>query len=306
MVTERFAPSPTGLLHLGHAYSAYQAWSTARLAGGRFLIRLEDLDRARTRPEYVEAIFEDLAWLGLDWDEPVLRQSTRGEAYREALEQLASMDLTYRCTCTRRDIAEALAAPHERPAAGPDGPVYPGTCRGATHEADQPHAVRLNVGRAIEVLGGPEVVTRLSFMEIGSGEAGETGRIMLDPDALIEQAGDIVLSRRDGAVAYHLAVVVDDAFQQISHVTRGRDLFEATPIHRVLQALLRLPVPTYRHHRLIRDETGKRLAKRDDARAIATYRAHGYSADAVLNMVGISDQSRLAAQLSRPHRPHAQ
>ena len=277
MVVERFAPSPTGLLHLGHAYSAWTAWDAARRAGGRFLLRMEDLDRSRVRPHYVDAIERDLGWLGLDWDGPVLFQSERSVAYSEALRWLDGLGLTYRCDCTRRDIQEAIAAPQET-ATGPDGPVYPGTCRGRGADPSQPHAVRLNMAAAVARLGPAP----LSFREIGSGPAGQTGHIELDPGHLIDGIGDIVLSRRDGAPAYHLAVVVDDAFQQVSHVTRGQDLFEATAVHRVLQVLLDLPTPCYRHHPLVRDEAGRRLAKRDDARAIATYRAAGLSPDQVL------------------------
>lgn len=278
MITERFAPSPTGQLHLGHAYSAWVAWDAARRAGGRFLLRMEDLDRSRVRRQFELAIERDLAWLGLDWDGPVLFQSTRGAAYAEGLRRLGNLGVLYRCACTRRDILDAIAAPQEG-AAGPDGPIYPGTCRTRGIDPGQPHAIRLDMGRAIAHLGK----ARLTFSEIGAGPAGQTGEIRLDADYLVKKIGDIVLSRRDGAVAYHLAVVVDDAFQQVTHVTRGHDLFAATAIHRVLQALLDLPVPVYRHHALVRDEAGRRLAKRDDARAIASYRASGLTPAQVLD-----------------------
>lgn len=279
MVTERFAPSPTGLLHLGHAYSAWTAWQAARRAGGRFLLRMEDLDRSRVRDAFVRGIERDLAWLGIGWDGPVLFQSTRGPAHAEALKRLERLGVLYRCDCTRRDIVHAIAAPQES-AAGPDGPVYPGTCRARRLGADRPHAVRLDMARALDFLGG----ARLTFSEIGAGPGGQTGTITLDADHLISAVGDVVLSRRDGAVAYHLAVVVDDAFQGVTHVTRGRDLFDATAVHRVLQALLDLNVPVYRHHALVRDETGKRLAKRDDARAIARYREAGLTQVQVLDL----------------------
>ncbi|MEM1163796.1 MAG: tRNA glutamyl-Q(34) synthetase GluQRS [Pseudomonadota bacterium] len=275
MVVERFAPSPTGLLHLGHAYSAVMAWRAAKTAGGRLLVRLEDLDRSRVRPAYEAAIAEDLAWLGLDWDGPMLRQSDRGDAYAAALAQLAAKGLTYRCTCTRRDIADAISAPQEgaMAATGPDGPVYPGTCRGRNRAADEPFAIRLNMAAALEHLSA----ATLSFHELSATASGMPEDVALDLDQVVGGTGDVVLARRDGAVAYHLAVVIDDAFQGVTHVTRGRDLFSATPIHRVLQALLDLPAPTYRHHKLVRDEYGKRLAKRDDARAIASYRKAGLS-----------------------------
>jgi glutamyl-Q tRNA(Asp) synthetase len=293
---ERFAPSPTGPLHLGHAYSACVGWRAARRAGGRFLLRIEDLDQGRVRPEWTEAIMRDLAWLGLGWDGPVLHQSERLHAYRVALDDLATRRLTYVCTCTRRDIAEAASAPQEgAPVHGPDGPVYPGICRGRFRPSDGPHAVRLDMEAAIEALGGPAAVDALAFTELDRGPAGETGTIRLSAASLLAECGDIVLSRRDGAPAYHLSVVVDDAHQGVTHVSRGRDLFPATPVHRLLQALLGLPTPLYRHHRLVRDEAGKRLAKRDDARAIAAYRAAGTKPGEVLALAGISGSRGLSA-----------
>lgn len=289
MVVERFAPSPTGHLHLGHAYSAWRAWRAAEDAGGRFLLRLEDLDRARCRAEFEHAIFEDLRWLGCNWTGDVLRQSSRGEAYARALAQLQAQGLVYACECSRRDIQEAASAPHEgQPIAGPDGPIYPGTCRGRGLPPGQGRAQRLDMAAAIAALGGARHVNALSFHEVGGGAGGAGGHIPLSADALIGAVGDAVLARRDGVIAYHLAVVADDAFQGVTHVTRGRDLFEATPLHRLLQALLDLPVPTYRHHALVRDEAGKRLAKRDDARAIARYRADGLSPDEVLRLAQAS------------------
>ncbi len=292
---ERFAPSPTGLLHLGHALSAWLGWQAARRAGGRFLLRIEDLDQGRVRPEWAVAIMRDLAWLGISWDGAVLHQSDRMQAYAFAIADLAARRLTYACTCTRRDIADALSAPQEGVdtqgpgAQGPDGPVYPGTCRGRFRLTDGPHAVRLDMAAAIEALGGGAAVDRLAFTELDRGPDGEAGEIGLSADRLIEECGDIVLGRRDGAPAYHLAVVVDDAAQGVTHVTRGRDLFPATAVHRLLQALLGLPTPLYRHHRLVRDAAGKRLAKRDDARSIAAYRAAGLVPAKVLALAGISD-----------------
>lgn len=287
MHCDRFAPSPTGELHLGHAYSALLGWHAARAANGLFLLRIEDLDTGRVRPEFTEAIFRDLAWLGLNWDEPALFQSTRLAAYCATLNRLTALRLTYPCTCTRRDIADAIAAPQEGGmASGPDGPVYPGTCRARGVQPGPDTAIRLDMRRAIAAMGGPQAVQELCFFETGAGPSGQSGEVRLDPEALVESAGDIVLARRDGTPAYHLAVVVDDAWQGVTRITRGCDLFSSTPIHRLLQALLRLPVPEYHHHRLIRDAAGKRLAKRDQAHSLASLRAEGWSAGAVLERLG--------------------
>lgn len=265
----RFAPSPTGLLHLGHAFSALTAFDRARARRGTFLLRIEDIDRDRSRSEYEAAIYEDLHWLGLDWPEPVLRQSDRMPAYRAALDRLVALGLCYPCRCTRGDIRAALSAPQEgAPVQGPDGLVYPGTCRGRPmSEAGPADAIRLDLRAALDHLGAPPF-----FDEKGPPHE---GRHALDPDDMLHGIGDVILSRKDMGTSYHLSVVVDDAFQAITEVVRGEDLFPATRIHVLLQALLDLPVPAYYHHRLIRDETGKRLAKRDDARAIRTYRAEG-------------------------------
>ncbi|HUF54981.1 MAG TPA: tRNA glutamyl-Q(34) synthetase GluQRS [Thermohalobaculum sp.] len=288
MPRDRFAPSPTGALHLGTAFSAMLAHDMARAEGGGFVLRIEDVDRARCRPEHARAIEEDLRWLGIDWDEPPLYQSGRAPSHAAALARLAEAGLTYACVCTRREIAEASSAPQEgAPADGPDGTVYPGTCRGADVDRSRPHALRLDMRRAIAALGGGVAVRRLGFAETGAGPGGETGRQPLDPDWLVRAAGDIVVLRKDGSFAYHLAVVVDDAFQRITRVTRGRDLFSSTPVHVVLQALLGLPTPAYHHHRLIRDDGGRRLAKRDDARAIAALRAQGWTPADVRRAVGL-------------------
>jgi glutamyl-Q tRNA(Asp) synthetase len=271
----RFAPSPTGPLHLGHAYAALVA--EARAQGGRFLIRIEDIDRARCRPEWEAAIFDDLRWLGLRWAEPVMRQSDRLPAYRAALDRLAARGLIYGCTCTRGDIRAALSAPQEgAPLTGPDGPVYPGTCRGKP-PADGT-ALRLDMGRAMALLGA------VKFTEAGPIHAGQH---RFDAEFMTMQVGDAVLARRDMGTSYHLSVVVDDAAQGITEVTRGADLFEATALQVVLQRLLELPTPSYWHHALIRDDHGKRLAKRDDARALATYRAEGASPADIRRMVGL-------------------
>ena len=279
MIT-RFAPSPTGPLHLGHAYSAMLAHDMARAAGGRFLLRIEDIDQSRARPHWEAQIYDDLHWLGLTWETPVLRQSDNLNRYREALENLWNRDLLFACSCTRRDIETASAAPQEGAPIGPDGVIYPGTCRqiGARRPGQPPPdcALRLNMARA---------ATRpLRFLETGPGHR---GTVEITPETLIAAVGDVVLARRDMGTSYHLSVVVDDAAQGITDVVRGEDLFDATPIHVLLQNLLQLSTPTYYHHKLIRDENGKRLAKRDDARAIATYRADGATPQDIRRLVGL-------------------
>jgi len=281
MIT-RFAPSPTGWLHLGHAFSALTAWERARAADGRFLLRIEDIDRARCRAEYEAAIHEDLAWLGLDWPAPAMRQSDRLPAYAAALERLGGMGLIYPCRCTRADIRAALAAPQE--GAGQDGPVYPGTCRARRWQDRGPgDALRLDMARAVAHLGGPAALARLTWEETGEN----AGSHPLDAAALIAGTGDAVLARRDIGTAYHLAVVVDDAAEGITDVVRGADLAPATPLHRLLIALLGLPVPRWHHHRLIRDASGRRLAKRDAARALRTLRAEGATPADIRRMVGL-------------------
>lgn len=277
-LTTRFAPSPTGPLHLGHAYSALLGFALATTAGGRFLLRIEDIDTARCRAGFEQQIYDDLHWLGLDWPEPVMRQSERMPHYAAALQTLQTLGVTYRCTCTRGDIRAALSAPQEGVVlSGPDGPIYPGTCRDKA-VTDPGAAIRLDMRRAVALSGA------IAFDEIGPIKPGPH---RYTPDWLIRNVGDIVLARRDIGTSYHLSVVVDDAAQGITDVVRGMDLFEATPIHRVLQRLLGLPAPRYHHHRLIRDESGKRLAKRDDARAIATYRDAGASPDDLRALIGL-------------------
>ncbi|MFV0358565.1 tRNA glutamyl-Q(34) synthetase GluQRS [Tropicimonas sp.] len=286
MFRTRFAPSPTGPLHLGHAYSAMLASDMARRAGGNFLLRIEDIDQGRARPEWEALICDDLHWLGLGWPEPVMRQSGRLGIYRAALEKLWARGLLYPCTCKRRDIAEAASAPQEggAPVAGPDGIVYPGPCRDSARTGPLPGnaALRLDMARALAATGPP------TFDETGSGPNGETGTIRPDPRAMLREIGDVVIARRDMGTSYHLSVVVDDAEQAITHVVRGQDLFAATAIHVVLQRLLGLPTPFYHHHRLIRDDTGRRLAKRDDARAIRTYRGEGLTPGGIRAMVGLA------------------
>ncbi|MCJ8335723.1 MAG: tRNA glutamyl-Q(34) synthetase GluQRS [Epibacterium sp.] len=279
--TTRFAPSPTGPLHLGHAYSALLAQDLAKRAGGQFLIRIEDIDQSRARPQWETQIYEDLAWLGLSWPMPVMRQSDRLPEYRQALKHLTEMGLTYPCRCNRADIEAAAGAPQEGvPQFGPDGRIYPGTCRTRTTEVpEQNDVIRLNLKKALCQVG------KVEFTEEGEGLA---GRYNISSEQLLANVGDIILVRRNMGSSYHLSVVVDDAAQDITHVTRGADLFEATQIHVVLQRLLKLPTPTYHHHPLIRDDAGKRLAKRDNARAIAKYRADGASLHDIRQLVGLS------------------
>jgi glutamyl-Q tRNA(Asp) synthetase len=276
-VTTRFAPSPTGYLHLGHAFAALTAWRAARTAGGRFLLRLEDIDRARCRPEFAAAILEDLAWLGLDWDGGVRAQSEHFSEYRAVLDALAARALVYPCFCTREEIrregAGSAAAPH-----GPDGPLYPGTCRRlsdgartARIAAGTPYALRLDVARA-----SAEVPSALAFEEVGEGA------VACRPD----QFGDVVLGRKDVPASYHLCVTHDDALQGVTLVTRAADLKPATHLHRLLQALLGWPVPRYAHHRLLTDAAGRRLAKRDRAATLRDLRARGVSPAAVRALSG--------------------
>ncbi|MEW2914543.1 tRNA glutamyl-Q(34) synthetase GluQRS [Leisingera sp. JC11] len=276
--TTRFAPSPTGPLHLGHAYSAMLAHDMAAAKGGTFLLRIEDIDQSRARPEWEAQIYEDLSWLGLSWPTPVMRQSDRLPRYRAALDRLTAMGLTYPCRCNRADIEAAAGAPQEGvPQFGPDGRIYPGTCRSRLpSEATGQDVIRLNMEKAVRA------ADLRSFTETGPESQGTHA---LDPDALISAVGDIILVRRNMGSSYHLSVVADDADQGITHAVRGADLFEATQIHVLLQSLLDLPTPIYLHHHLIRDENGKRLAKRDDARAIAKYRAEGATAQDIRKMV---------------------
>lgn len=283
--TTRFAPSPTGALHLGHAYSALVCQAAAG-THGRFLLRMEDTDASRSRAEYEQAIYDDLHWLGLTWEEPVMHQSMRTPAYVEALELLRTKDLIYPCFCTRKEIeAEfraSVSAPHHT-MMGPDGPLYPGTCKHLSAEeaatrvaANEPHALRLHCDRAMAAAPAD-----LSYMEHGAGTDGSTGIITAQPDIF----GDAVLARKDAPASYHLAVVVDDAAQDITLITRGKDLSPSTHLHRLLQHLLDLPCPEYLHHELIVDDNGKRLAKRNDALAISTLRADGKTPEAIRDML---------------------
>jgi len=279
--TTRFAPSPTGWLHLGHAYAALTAERAA--GGGCFLLRIEDLDATRARPGFEAAIESDLRWLGLSWAEPVLRQSQRLAQYQAAVDTLAAAGLLYPCFCTRRqieaEIAQAAQAPH-----GNSPVVYPGTCRdmGLEERARRIAAGALHVLR-LDVAAAAERVGPLSFTESGSGPHGETGVIAVDPAVL----GDIVHARRAVGAAYHLAVVVDDAIQQVSLVTRGNDLLTATHVQRLLQALLGLPEPRYAHHRLILDAQGKKLSKRDGPVTLRDLRERGMTAGDVRQQLAL-------------------
>jgi glutamyl-Q tRNA(Asp) synthetase len=254
MFITRFAPSPTGRLHLGHAYSAAIGHGRARERGGRFLLRIEDLDQTRSRQEFIDHIFEDLRWLGLDWDGPVLVQSQRSSVYEQALERLKALGLVYACFCTRADIAAALAAPH-----GAATGHYPGNCRALNDDPERraatPHSWRLDAGKALEHAGLP-----------GWTEEGANFRSARD------DFDDVILARKDAPAAYHLACVVDDAASGVSHVVRGIDLRSSTPIQRLLQELLGLPKPSYFHHPLIAHDDGRRLAKRDLAPTLGSLR----------------------------------
>ncbi|MBO6897430.1 MAG: tRNA glutamyl-Q(34) synthetase GluQRS [Shimia sp.] len=297
----RFAPSPTGPLHLGHAYSAMLAHDMAMENGGTFLLRIEDIDQSRARAHWEEQIYEDLAWLGLTWDGPVMRQSDRMPHYEAVIDKLWDKDLLYPCHCNRRDIQDALAAPQEgAPIIGPDGVVYPGTCRNKprlpNHMTAVPTdcALRLDMAMACgtdifeRLIDAPEGGHDIAyFEEYGNGTDTPKGTISFTPEEIQRTIGDVVLARKGMGTSYHLSVVLDDAAQGITDVVRGEDLFEATRIHVVLQNLLDLPTPRYHHHKLIRDENGKRLAKRDDARAIVTYRAEGATPEDIRAMVGL-------------------
>ena len=281
MFATRFAPSPTGRLHKGHAFSALTAWSAAREVGGRFILRIEDIDPTRCKPEFETAIFEDLTWLGLDWETPVRRQSEHLADYAAVIDALGARGLLYRCFRTRKDILDAIGdAPH-----GPADAVRPGP-----HAPDEearllaegrPYAWRLSLDRAREALGESEWKA-LSFVEQGVGPDGETGVIRARP----ETAGDVVLARKDAGTAYHLAVTHDDALQEITHVIRGLDLFEAAHTQRLIQALMGWPAPVYRHHRLLTGPDGRRYAKRDQSVTLAELRAGGVTPEALRAELG--------------------
>lgn len=267
-VITRFAPSPTGHLHLGHAYSARLAYDFAQEHGGRFLLRIEDIDQGRCKAEYEDAIYEDMTWIGLTWETPVRRQSDHMDDYAHALDILDSKGLLFPCFCTRKDIRREIAE-SGRAAHSSEGPLYPGTCRGLTAaqrksrlDSGTPYALRLDMAKAMEILGAE----KLTWQDL---EAGEQAAI---PETLL---GDAVLARKDIPTSYHLSVVVDDHLQNISHVIRGKDLFHATHLHRLLQFLLGYATPIYLHHDLLTDENGWRYAKRDNSKTLKFMRENG-------------------------------
>ncbi len=284
----RFAPSPNGYLHLGHAYSALLNFDLARQAGGRFLLRVEDIDANRCKPQFEAAIYQDLAWLGIAWEQPVRRQSSHLPLYREALEKLSAEGLVYPSFESRAETAAWVA---QREAGGarwprdPDGaPIYPGAARLLTPDAraqllesDAPYALRLDMAAAIARVGD------LTWNELGQGPAGESGAITAQPEAW----GDVILARKDTPTSYHLSVAVDDALQGVTEVVRGQDLFWSTSVHRLLQALLGLPQPAYRHHRLVLDASGQKLSKSTGATGLRELRAAGAAPAGISRLVGL-------------------
>ena len=283
----RFAPSPNGYLHLGHALSALLNADLARAAGGRLILRIEDIDAARCRPEFETAIYDDLAWLGLTWEKPVRRQSQHLGEYKAALAKLDAMQLTFPSFESRAEIVRLVAEreSHARWPRAPDGtPLYPGAARmmpenerAVRFARGEPYAIRLDMTRAMEWAGA------LSWSETGAGPAGERGEVAANPEAW----GDVVLARKEMPTSYHLSVVVDDTLQGVTHVVRGSDLFWSTSVHRLLQALLGLPAPSYHHHQLILDESGKKLSKSTHATALRELRQQGATPADIRRMVGL-------------------
>jgi glutamyl-Q tRNA(Asp) synthetase len=283
----RFAPSPNGYLHLGHAFSAVRNFDLARETGGRFLLRIEDIDSTRCRPEFEAAIDEDLAWLGLSWERPARRQSEHFACYRAALDKLTALGLIYPAFESRAEIARLIAereedAPWPR---DPDGaPLYPGTARtlhpeerARLSQSGAPYALRLDMAAACARVGA------LNWIERGEGPGGESGTVAADPAAW----GDVIIARKETPTSYHLAVVVDDALQGVTEVVRGQDLFWSTSVHRLLQALLGLPQPVYRHHRLIRDAAGQKLSKSTEATGLRELRAAGVTPAEIRRRIGL-------------------
>ena len=285
----RFAPSPNGYLHLGHALSALLNFDMARAAGGRLLLRIEDIDETRCRPEYEAAIYEDLAWLGIEWDEPVRRQSEHFNEYQAALRKLDAKRLTFPSFETRAELALLVGdrESHARWPRDPDGvPLYPGTARGmpaaerrARLARGEPYAMRLDMMAAQE-WAGP-----LRWTETGAGPSGERGEIAAEPEAW----GDVILGRKDTPTSYHLSVVIDDALQGVTHVVRGQDLFWSTGVHRLLQAVLELPAPAYHHHRLILDADRKKLSKSTHSTGLRELRAQGITPGEIRRQVGLAE-----------------
>ena len=284
----RFAPSPTGFLHLGHAFSALTTFDAARMAGGTCLLRIEDIDTTRCKPEFEMAVIEDLHWLGCDWPEPVRRQSDHFAEYHAVLDQLAERGLVYRCFKTRREIADDIARAPHHPGEGPEGVIYPGPSEpmSADEEAERLEAGeafswRLSITACRDYLGAG--FDRLTFTETGQGPDGETGEVQARPETL----GDVILGRKDVGTSYHLACTQDDALQGVTHVIRGVDLFFATHLHRLLQELMGWPVPVYRHHPLMLDESGKRFAKRDQSLTLRALREAGETPESLRKRVGL-------------------
>lgn len=289
--TTRFAPSPTGYLHLGHAFSAMTAWQAAKAEGGRFLLRIEDIDTTRCKREFEDAIYEDLAWLGLDWESPVRRQSEHFDEYAAVLASLNERGLVYRCFKTRREIAEGIARAPQAGADTPDDEAYSGA--GESMSADEvskrmargdAFAWRLSIRKCRELLG--DRFDKLTFEEQGTGNQSEHGVVYANPQHL----GDVILGRKDVGTSYHLAVTHDDALQGVTHVIRGKDLYEATHLHRLLQELMGWPVPVYAHHRLLTDADGKRFAKRDKALTLRELRAAGETPDSLKRRMNLDGQ----------------
>jgi glutamyl-Q tRNA(Asp) synthetase len=286
----RFAPSPNGYLHLGHAYSAILNYEMARASGGRFMLRIEDIDTARCRPEFEQAVYEDLAWLGLTWDEPVSRQSEHFPDYTKALDRLAGQKLLYPCFCTRGDILQAIGTKPDWPRDPDEAPLYPGICKALTNAkrhdrfaAGQHPAHRIDMDKALKVAGGS-----LSWQEADAAGGGQA------ISALPELWGDAVLSRKDILVSYHIAVVVDDAAAGVTTVVRGKDLFMATALHRLLQELLMLPAPAYHHHDLVLDEAGQKLSKSRNAKSLRALRQEGFSPSDIYVRLGLKPGHAIA------------
>lgn len=307
----RFAPSPNGYLHPGHAFSALFASETARMLGGRFLLRIEDIDTGRCRPDYERAAYEDLAWLGLDWEKPVRRQSEHFADYQAALKKLRDLGVVYPCFATRAEIAAAIAnsgigAKHWP--SDPDGaPLYPGLYKNTPLREQnrlmwegRSYAWRLDMEKARDlaekIACGP-----ISFIEEGEGPDGKRGQLTIRPELF----GDVVIARKDVPTSYHLSVVVDDALQGVTHITRGQDLFPATYVHRLLQLLLGLPEPRYRHHRLVRDETGRRLSKSARDMSLRALREGGATPDSIRAMIGFDGLRALSGEVGPVRRPES-
>jgi glutamyl-Q tRNA(Asp) synthetase len=278
-IVTRFAPSPTGLLHLGHAYSALFTQREAKRLGGRFLLRIEDIDTLRCKEEFEAALYEDLSWLGLEWETPVRRQSDHMDDYANALDKIEEKGLLYPCFCSRRDIRREIAAANSAPHHGPEGPHYPGICRGMDtgkaaerRQAGEPFALRLDTEKALSMVNG------LLIWEDVEGN---------EHEAHPEQFGDVVLARKDILTSYHLAVTIDDDLQGVNLIIRGEDLLPATDVHRLLQELLGLNVPKYQHHHLLKGEDGRRFAKRDKSETIRALREAGRTVEDIKKMAGI-------------------